>query len=110
MTKKEKLGWLAATVGSGIMALLNPDTVESFIKQFGDASQNQFAKNIFIFSLAAVIHSGRMKKEIRSNFQMLTDAIERATAALRKDLSNQQLIIDDLRGRVQTLESNNPNK
>lgn len=101
MKKTEKLAWAGAALGSGLIALLSPDTIESFIKHMSDASQTQFTKNVFIFSLAAVIHSGRMKKEIRTNFESLIASIDSVSAALRAEMKTQNAKIDGLTVKVE---------
>ncbi len=50
----------------------------------GSALQAQVTQFGFAFSLAAWIHSGRVKKEIRSQFEGLTGAITSMGTALSK--------------------------
>ena len=104
-----KLAAAGALLGAGIIALVSPDLIESFIKHLSDASQNQFAKDCFIFSLAAAIHSGRVKREIRSTVDSvttsLTSAIDRVAAAFREDLKNHSEKLDNLSSRVALLEA-----
>lgn len=72
---------------------------------FSDASQNQIAQAGFFFTLAAWIHSGRVKKEISSNFAALTLAINQVAEAFREDLKKHGDRLDNLASRVETLES-----
>lgn len=102
--KVKKIGWLSAVIGSGAIAVLSPDTVDLLLKHLSEASRTEFAKSIFIFSLAAVIHSGRMKKEIRQNFETLIMSIDRVSATLREDLSVQAKRLDGISSRVDDLE------
>lgn len=98
-----------AIIGTTLIALVSPDVLESFVKHLSDASQNQFAKDCFIFSLAAAIHSGRVKREIRTTVDSvttsLTAAIDRVAAAFREDLRNHSDKLDNLANRVASLES-----
>ncbi len=113
----KKLGWAAiisASIGSGVLALLSPDTIENFVAHLSDSSQSQFSKNLFIFSLAAVIHSGRMKKEIRANFEMLVASIDNVSkqfhSALESQSKKQDEKLDGVIARVETLEAANKQK
>lgn len=68
------------------------------------AAQSQIAQAGFFFTLAAWIHSGRVKKEIKLNFTTLTEAINNIAKTLREDLEKHGKRLDSLEGRVQTLE------
>lgn len=106
---------------TGGAALSKPEAIDSIIGVLSQASQSQFAQAGFFFMLAAFIHSGRMKKEIRFNFQGLSDSIDRVSVALKEDLRrhgerldafNAQVlgqgeILDKVVSRVEYLEATN---
>jgi len=71
---------------------------------FSDTASNQIAQAGFFFSVAAWLHSGRVKKEIRVNFVALTMAINQVADAFKEDLKRHGDRIDNLSFRVQTLE------
>lgn len=83
-----KLMIFTSVVGTSLVAILSPDLIESLIKHVSVAGQSQFARDCFIFSLAAVLHAGRMKKEIRSNFESLTVSIDKVAIAFHEDLKS----------------------
>lgn len=80
---------------------IEPELVKSF---FSEAAQNQITQAGFFFTLAAWMHSTRVKKEIKLNFESLTTAINQLGEAFREDLKIQRDRIDNLAQRVQTLE------
>jgi len=97
--------------------VFTPDSLESVVKILSDTSQTQFAKNCFIFSLAAAIHAGRVKKEIRLAVEALTHSltlsIDKVAEAFRDDLKSHSERLDNLSFRVASLESkqaDSPNK
>ncbi len=55
-----------------LFSLLDPDVI---MKYLSATMASDLTRQIFLFSLAAWIHSGRVKKEIKSQFETLTDAI-----------------------------------
>ena len=73
-------------------------------KIFSETAQNQIAQAGFFFTLAAYIHSGRVKKEIKSNFEALTTAINQVAEAFREDLKKHSERLDNLASRVEVLE------
>lgn len=56
------------------------------------------------FGIAAYIHSGRVKKEIASQMGGITDAIDRMSDALKKELADHSERITKLTTRVDVLE------
>ncbi len=54
------------------VSLLDPDLITKYLSATLAAD---LTHQIFLFSLAAWIHSGRVKKEIRAQFSTLTNAI-----------------------------------
>ncbi len=54
------------------ISLLDPELIKNYL---GAAIAADFTHQVFLFSLAAWIHSGRVKKEIKEQFSSLTDAI-----------------------------------
>lgn len=97
--------------------LQNPETVS---RLFGEAANNQIIQAGFFFTIAAFIHSGQVKREIKANFASLTDAINNVAASLREDLRSHSDKIEknsyevrknseelvDLKVRVQNVENN----
>lgn len=66
--------------------LLEPENLERIL---GHALSAQMIRDLAAFGLAALIHSSRVKKEIRAQFSHLTEAINSLSSALRQDLANQ---------------------
>lgn len=58
---------------------------------------SDLTRQVFLFTLAAWIHSGRVKKEIKEQFQTLTHAIY----GVKSELG---VIIDDHADRIDRLE------
>lgn len=105
--------WAALIIGFASAALLSMSTemLQSFVEVMGEASRSQVAQAGFFFTIASLIHSGRMKKEIRANFEALTISIDRVSLALREDLRNHDHKLsdhgeklDNLTNRVDKLE------
>lgn len=106
MTERHKLGMAAgvtAGVGTGLGILLGiePESIVNFLSQ---AANSQIAQFGFFFTLAAWMHSGRVKKEIKLNFIALTDAINNVALTLRRDLDLQKEILENHSLRIHTLE------
>lgn len=114
---KNKIKKSAPIVGVSaalLTAAYSPDTIESALKIFTNSSKSEFAKNCFIFSLAAAIHAGRVKKEIRvaveTLTQSLTISIDKVAEAFREDLKSHSQRLDNLASRVASLECKQPDK
>lgn len=69
----------------GVLYGLDPS---SFINHLSLAAQSQITQAGFFFTLAAWLHAGRVKKEIKDNFLILTDALNNLGDALRNELRN----------------------
>lgn len=69
-----------------------------------DATQKEIVKYGFLFTMAAWIHSSRVKKEIKLNFTSLTEAINNIAVTLREDLEKHGKRLDSIESRVQNLE------
>lgn len=97
---------LVATVAllAGFVHGVSPDTAEPIIKLLSDTAQSQITQAGFFFTLAAWLHSGRVKKEIRENFLALTVSIDKVADAFREDLKAHGERLDNLTSRVTTLE------
>ena len=67
-------------------------TLSKDVTQFGIA-----------FTLAALIHAGRVKKEIRMNFSGLKDVMKDFVSALRQDLEIQAKRISNLEEEVRIM-------
>lgn len=74
------------------------------VNLLSETSQNQIAQAGFFFTCAAWLHAGRVKKEIKLNFEALTHAIDKFADAFREDLKVQSAILNNLASRVQILE------
>lgn len=100
----------AGVVGALIFMIVGTDPSmisQEALKHFlGEAAQNQITQAGFFFTLAAWLHSGRVKKEIKSNFASLTEAINNVAESLRQDLKNHSNRLDNLTSRVETVENN----
>lgn len=81
----------------------NPEIVSKFL---GEAASNQIVQAGFFFTVAAWLHSGQVKSEIRANFQSLTDAINNVAESLRDDLKKHSEELVKLSMRVQNVENN----
>lgn len=81
---------------------LEHETLRSII---GDASARALLRDLAIFSLAALIHSSRVKKSMSH----ITDAINNLGAALRQDLSMQSERIGRVEERMSKIESQTKN-
>lgn len=97
------LGWGIALVAMGADAGIDQEVIRSFL---GEAASNQITQAGFFFTLAAWLHSGRVKKEIKSNFASLTEALNNLADSLREDLKNHSSRLDNLTSRVQNIETN----
>ncbi len=87
---------------------LDPDTVARYA---GEIATSQIAHAGFFFTLAAWIHANTVKKEIATQFNSVTEAINNVAIALRLDLSAQgdrigglETGLGKLSSRVDTLE------
>lgn len=89
----------------GFVVGVQPETAEAILKFFSESAQNQIAQAGFFFMAASWIHSGRVKKEIRANFEALTMAIDKVADAFRADIRIHAARIDSLSDRVEDLES-----
>ena len=76
------------------------------IGALGRAFEQDVVKWGLAFSLAAWFHSGRVKKEIKTQFSSLTDAIKEMGAALRQDMAMQAQEIKEVKARVSVIEEN----
>lgn len=77
----------------------------------GAAFQSDVSRFGLAFAFAAWIHSGRVKKEIRSQMENVVSAVDNVAAVLKQDLKSQgdrlgqvENGLDRLSTRVSTLE------
>jgi hypothetical protein len=94
-----------ATLGGGTLGVLYGIDPNSFLTHLSLVSQNQIAQAGFAFTVAAWIHSGRVKQEIKLNFTCLTDALNNLADALRKELKEHSEQLASLRQDVQELQT-----
>lgn len=80
--------------------------VDALISLFSSAAQSQIAQMGFFFTLAAWLHSGRVKKEIRANFDGFSLALDKVVGSIREDLKCQDEVLDNIKTRVGTIENN----
>lgn len=87
---------------------MDPEVLKTFI---GEKMSSQLVRDMATFGLAALIHSSRVKKEIRAQFSHLTEAINSLGQALRQDLKSHSERIEkvekgqnELRDRVNKME------
>ncbi len=79
--------------------------IDGLISIFGPVIQSQIAQAGFFFTMAAIIHSSRVKKEIRANFEPLTEAIKRLADNLAADLKAQSERIGGVEKKIDHLDS-----
>lgn len=98
--------------GIGVLAVAFGIEIEreSVTKFFSDAASNEITQAGFFFSVAAWIHAGRVKKEIKSNFEGLTLAINNVAQSFRDDLRIHGARLDNLSDRVGMLEGTTKNQ
>lgn len=100
----------AVAMGVGLITgLLGPGHAEEVYSSLSTAAQSEITQAGFFFALAAWLHAGRVKKEIKLNFASLTTAINQVADAFRADLRAHGLKLDNLANRVQSLESKTSN-
>ena len=78
--------------------------VSSMLDLLSAGLSHDVTKWTIAFCIAAWIHSGRVKKEIKTQFGTIVESINSLGTALRNDLNSQNKKIDDLAGRVDQLE------
>lgn len=98
MMEKKHIGF---GLGTGSIVALYFNDSELFMKYLNMAMQHQVSQYLLAFSIAAWIHSGRVKKE----FHSLTMAINNLGSALRLDLSTLGNRIGDVERQVQGISS-----
>lgn len=89
LLQKNPLSKLFYTMASGISLgaiFSSPGGVDHLLNMLSLAAQNEITRYGFLFAVAAFLHSGRVKKEIRENFVGLKNAIDGVSMALRDDL------------------------
>lgn len=64
----------------------------------GDAATSEFAKMLTLFTVAAWLHSTRVRREIRTQLSALTEV-------LREDLAHQKTVIAEVRSDVDTIKN-----
>ena len=110
MLEKIKLyAWpvaLSAVFGGAAATGFGLEVDSELIKTvFGEAANSQIAQAGFFFTVAAWLHSGRVKREIKDNFQLLTLAINNVAESFREDLKKHGERLDNLSSRVESLET-----
>ncbi len=83
-----------------------PFSPEIIIGFLGEMAATEYAKTAGIFALAAWIHSGRVKSEIKAQCGPLTQAVREMGEALRQDLS----VLSERTGKVEEGLSNLKNR
>lgn len=101
---KKRLGVAATSAGLGagagwaFIAGLDPETLMKF---FNQTASSQIAQAGFFFTMAAWLHSTRVKKEIAKNFAALTEAINNVAVTLRQDLERHDRNLNDHTERLE---------
>lgn len=93
-----------ATIVIATAGFATPENTDALVTLFSEAAHSEIAQAGFFFTVAAWLHSGRVKKEIRENFVSLTMAIDKVADAFREDLKVQGARLDNLAARVTSLE------
>lgn len=71
-------------LGASALGLdVNSENISTFL---GNMAGNEIAQTGFLFTVAAWLHSGRVKKEIKDNFSSLTTAINNVAESFKQDL------------------------
>lgn len=104
MDQKKKEGLSLGIGFTSLGALLISFSPEWLTTQFNAVTENKIAQAGFFFTMAAWIHAGRVKKEIASQFSIVTDAINNVASALRSDLAAHGQRLDHVTVRVESLE------
>lgn len=77
-------GWTAALSGAaGFLYSMDPNVL---VQHMSIIAQSQIAQTGFFFTVAAWLHAGRVKKEIKDSFTGLTESLNSLSAALRQEL------------------------
>jgi hypothetical protein len=97
------LGSFVALTAMASQSGIDHEIIKSF---FGEAAGNQMAQAGFFFTMAAWIHAGRVKKEIKSNFLGLTTALNNIADSFREDLKKHSERLDNLSSRIENIENN----
>ena len=99
--------WLGGI--TGLLYGIDPNGVSNLLTEAANSKMAQYG---FLFTLAAWIHSGRVKKEIASSFIVVSEAINNVAEALKKDLRLQAERLEHLENisislttRVEQLET-----
>lgn len=79
--------------------------LEFIKKMFGEAMASQVTQFGVAFSLAAWIHSSRVKKEIANQMSGLVSSLNNLGSALREDLKRQDERIENVEGGFKKLTS-----
>lgn len=85
-----------------MLDFLDQDQVVALL---GDVASNKIAQSGFFFTLAAWLHAGRVKKEIASQFQLVTTSINSVAQTLGASLNVQQEITSTLVKDVSELKT-----
>ena len=79
--------------------------IAGFTGVLSAVAQSQIAQMGFFFTLAAWVHSGRVKKEIALHFASLTQAINNVANSLERELAQQSKTLANHGKRLETLEN-----
>lgn len=90
---KVATGTAIAGIGAivGMLFGVDPEVITKFLST---TAQSQIAQAGFFFTMAAWLHSGRVKKSIGENFQILTTAIDNVAKTLSEDLKKQAELLE----------------
>jgi hypothetical protein len=91
-------------IGGGLGVLYGIDPV-SFMQHASDVANNQIAQAGFFFMLAAFIHAGRVKAEIKNAFVSLTGSIDALGATLSNQLEDHANKLSDHEKKLASLAS-----
>jgi len=95
---------VSAGLGSAALVLTGVADPASILNFLSTVASSQIAQAGFFFTVAAWIHSGRVKTEISKHFSSITDAINNVATALREDLQKHGERLDKIDKRVENLE------
>lgn len=81
------------------------DWVEAFVQSSNTILANSVTNYLAAFAVAAWIHSGRVKREIKTQVGALVIAINGLGEALREDMKKQSQRIDFVETEVTAMQS-----
>jgi hypothetical protein len=103
MELKPVVKWIVILISlTGCVGVAASDP-EAFQGVLGEALSNQVSQFTMAFTIAAWVHSGRVKKEIRTQVGGIISSIDSVAQTLKQDLAAQGKRLDGVENTVKTL-------